>query len=936
LKYDIVLQMLLAALILPWLAGCNSNTDRPAADRRSDHAASTPKSIAEVARAATAKFERDHNHADAISSLVAYRTEANLAMEDENNRLLFGLELDLRNRSGFRQQANQAIRKFAMYHPINLEKLIGLTHPTRPIVTFANRPNLNDAGEVAKQGLMSILYALQLHQEACDAISTIESSDLYRTNDLEVMTFCAWVSSICEQTPHHRRILAGLPNEATQYPAYWLAIGNFASKDSSLQISRQQVSLLYLMALRCEPNHLLACQAAISATDDEQLAAKLRLQLSFIQEHQSMVNDLVSGAANPRQVVPPLSRRLNESGRFLESLAWQLWYVTDVFPDVSQQTTLRAAREKVLRNYPEGYDWQKIIGQFSLDDAIQIAAKIKAKAVELPTNAPSLAEQSPREEPIPIVLEDVTEDAGVDFQWRNSSKVVNQNFRLFEPLGGAAVVLDFNRDGASDLYLVQADGDPLQADRGDKVQSDQLFQNITLEPSEIRFRCLTPSAGLVESGYGLGATSGDWNQDGWDDLVIANLDETVLMLNQADGTFQKRQLLRPDHASSQQLGLIPLSMAIADLDSDGLSEVVQLNYVNDPDVFAPITYRADGKADNLPSPLHFVPGPTWIWSFDTKGNSRAIELLPASTGMGLLVADFLQVGRNQMYVGNDLRPNHFFEFDRDDTGQLTRRESAIARGIANGPNGTPLASMGICAGDFDGSGTLDLHVTNYVDEWVNLYLSDGNSFVDRAVTFGLSTPSLPMVGFGCQTIDLENDGDHDLIVANGHIEDLTKSGQGFLMPTQVFRFAKNQFESIAPSGGDYWNQPHLGRAVARADFNADGLADFVITDALQPTRIFCNKTVTGNAFLTIELVGTKTERDATGCQVTISSPSDQFKPRKVWSQAGDGYLSRNQRAITVGLGRATKPVDIEVVWPSGERNHQRDVLPNQRILMVEG
>ena len=296
--------------------------------------------------------------------------------------------------------------------------------------------------------------------------------------------------------------------------------------------------------------------------------------------------------------------------------------------------------------------------------------------------------------------------------------------------------------------------------------------------------------------------------------------------------------------------------------------------------------------------------------------------------MGLVVADFLQQGFNQIYISNDQMPNQFFAFDSK-AGTWT--ESAGLRGIATGPNGKSLAGMGVAAADFDRNGWLDLHVTNFSDEWANYFLqSPDGMFLDRSVSGGLAEPSGPMVGFGCQAIDLDNDRDHDLIVANGHIEDLRDHGARFKMPSQVFQFSKGRY-SLVPSSelsgpklsgpkrsgpgstdagstdagsstaetSTYWNQMHLGRGVASGDLDNDGRVDFVITHALERARVFQNQSDQVGGFLEIEWVSTTGERSAVG---SIAEVDDGKGSRKCFHQTGHGYLVRNQPIIHLGLG----------------------------------
>jgi hypothetical protein len=254
-------------------------------------------------------------------------------------------------------------------------------------------------------------------------------------------------------------------------------------------------------------------------------------------------------------------------------------------------------------------------------------------------------------------------------------------------------------------------------------------------------------------------------------------------------------------------------------------------------------------------------------------------------------------------------------------------------GAAYSFDGGGTASMGIAAGDFDHSGTLDLHVTNFQNENVCLYLARNGYFQDRAAQFRLGVPSYRVLGFGSQSLDYDNNGLLDLAVTNGHIDDYAKMSGPFRQKSQLFANLGKQFQEVTvsdPSG--YWSQPHLGRAMARIDFNRDGKNDLVVTHLNEPSALLINESKTPGHWLQLRLVGVESERDAVGAKVTVESEDRRWTE---WAVGGDGYLCRNEAVVSFGLGTATKIDRVQIQWPSGANQILNNVGIDHRILVAE-
>lgn len=242
--------------------------------------------------------------------------------------------------------------------------------------------------------------------------------------------------------------------------------------------------------------------------------------------------------------------------------------------------------------------------------------------------------------------------------------------------------------------------------------------------------------------------------------------------------------------------------------------------------------------------------------------------------------------------------------------------------------------MGVASGDFNRDGTLDLHVTNFHNESVNLFIQNQFGFFsDRAQNFGLTEPSMPVLGFGTQAGDFDNDGWLDLAVLNGHVYDATNVGIPFRMQAQLLRGDRSGFKLEQPeTNGEYWQQKQLGRSLAIWDFNRDGRMDLVANHLDQPVAVLQNNSETQN-WLQLRIVGSDSERDAIGTEVTITAGPESWTAQRI---AGDGYMVSNEPILHYGIGKIESLDLITVHWPSGAVQSFENTPSNARYLVVEG
>jgi hypothetical protein len=256
-------------------------------------------------------------------------------------------------------------------------------------------------------------------------------------------------------------------------------------------------------------------------------------------------------------------------------------------------------------------------------------------------------------------------------------------------------------------------------------------------------------------------------------------------------------------------------------------------------------------------------------------------------------------------------------------------------GLATDAEGSSQACMGIAAGDANGDGRIDLFVTNYVDESNALYeqQADG-TFTEASRRAGLTNTSLPLLGFGTQFLDADIDGWEDLVVANGHVDDFRFKGYAFEMPTQVFRNAEGIFRDLsADSLGPYFQKMHLGRGLARLDWNGDGRDDFAVSHLGEPAALMTNVSSTEGHSLSFRLRATQSARDAIGTVVTIETDRRRLVRQLT---AGDGYQASNERKLVIGIGSAEQANAVRVRWPSGHSEQFDDLASGQTWLIIEG
>lgn len=448
------------------------------------------------------------------------------------------------------------------------------------------------------------------------------------------------------------------------------------------------------------------------------------------------------------------------------------------------------------------------------------------------------------------------------------------------------------------------------------------------------FTDVTRAAGLDVEMYGLGVAAADFNNDGFPDLLITCVGQNRLFRNTGKGTFV-------DVTKGSGLdGRLALSTSALwfDFDRDGLLDLFVCNYVKwsaDHDVFCSL----DGKAKSYCTPEAYRGETCWL--FRNKGNGTFEDVTAtcgifdsSSKALGVAMLDVDQDGWPDLVVANDTQPNKLYRNERN--GRF--REVGLQAGVALSADGAARAGMGIDAGDFANLGRMGLAVTNFDNEMIGLYRPVGSSlFEDVAARAGVGQASRTRLGFGCQFADFNLDGSLDLVVANGHIDDTVRNirgNVGYAQAPQLFvNDGRGGFRDVAGDAGRAFVVPRVGRGLAVGDFDNDGDVDLLMTTNNGPAVLFRNDRPSGNRSIRFRLVGTTSNRDAIGATVRIfHDGTSQMRMVKT----GSSYLSQSELPVTFGVGARERIDRVEITWPRGRTEEFRGLATGRPYQCVEG
>jgi hypothetical protein len=519
----------------------------------------------------------------------------------------------------------------------------------------------------------------------------------------------------------------------------------------------------------------------------------------------------------------------------------------------------------------------------------------------------------PTPEDKPILFRDRTQESGLDFVYRNGEEA--NEYTILETLGGGVALIDYDQDGLLDIFVTG--GGRFGPKRTILGLPNRLFRNA----GDWRFRDVTALVGLpVEEPlfYSHGAAVADYDNDGWPDLLVTGYGRMALYRNRK-GQFEevtaRAGLLepRPLHWST--------SAAWGDLDGNGWPDLYVTHYVNWSFQNHPrCEANGPGKPVDVCSPENFSPLPDALYLNEGDGTfvdaSTRAGLKPGN-GLGVVIADLDDDSRPDLYVANDATANHLYWNE----GGGRFEEAGELCGVAYDEFGNPDGSMGVAAGDYDGSGRLSLFVTNYQEQYQALYRNRGGRQFHYAIrAAGLAALGQGHVGFGTGFLDFDRDGILDLFFTNGHV--LRHPAPPHTVRQRPVLLRNNRrpdkplggFEDVTDCAGPYFQGSHIGRGVAFGDLDNDGATDLVISHSNDPVVLLENNAQPDHHWLGVVLEG-QPYRDAVGAKLTLEVGS-QTLVRAV--KGGGSYLSANDPRVLFGLGTSDRVKKLTIRWPSGK------------------
>lgn len=536
--------------------------------------------------------------------------------------------------------------------------------------------------------------------------------------------------------------------------------------------------------------------------------------------------------------------------------------------------------------------------------------------------APARQEQLPQ-------LVDITDSTGIKFEHVSSS----DKKYIVESMAGGVALIDYDRDGLPDIYFTNAPTVDMEL-AGKKARSALYHNN-----GDGTFTDVTERAGVAYPCFAMGAVVGDYNNDGWPDLLVTCLGGVVLYRNNGDGTFTD---------VTKQAGLADkqyaTGAAFGDYDHDGW-----------PDLF--ISHYVDFHLDDLPKfgsrktcqyrELAVQCGPRGLPGagdllFHNNGDGTFTDVSKGAGvddprgyyGLTAVWSDFNDDGRLDLFVANDAKPN--FLYRNDGNGHFT--DVAFPAGAAVSQDGSEQANMGVALGDYTHTGRFSIFVTHFADEYAALFRNDGGmNFTDVSFTAGVAPPSVPYVGWGTQFFDCDNDGWADIFMVDGHVYpqvDTINTGARYREPKLLFLNKHDgTFRNISALAGPAIQIPQASRGAAFGDLFNDGRIDIVIENLDGKPMILRPLGGARNHWIAFELQAAKGSPLALNARVKVSA-GDLVQLDEV--RSGGSYLSQNDLRVHFGMGTHARVDRADILWPSGKTETLTNLSVDQIYAVKEG
>ena len=516
--------------------------------------------------------------------------------------------------------------------------------------------------------------------------------------------------------------------------------------------------------------------------------------------------------------------------------------------------------------------------------------------------------------------------------WTHTSGKSAEKY-LPESTGAGCAFLDYDNDGWMDIYLVNSG--PCDFFTPKQPLRNALYHN----NRDGTFTDVTEKAGVPGGGYGMGVAVGDYNADGFPDLYVTQYGRSVLYRNNGDGTFTD---------VSEKAGVAVSGWASSavwfDYDNDGQLDLFVCRFVD----FDKSKHHRCG-APNIPAlagqneycyPRVYSPMSSWLFHNNGDGTFTDVSQkmgLADNPGKswGVVAIDINNDGWMDLFVANDTVANFLF------ANREGRRfeEIGFTAGVAYGEQGKARSGMGVDSADLNQDGWMDLFVTNLNHEFYALYQNKHDeSFEDIATSSGVANATRLMSGWGVKFFDYDNDGNLDLLIANGHPDDLIEkiySNVTYDEPLLLFRNTGAELHDVSLESGPLFSKRLTARGMAIGDFDNDGAVDVLVSVNDAAPLLLRNRAAAGNHWLGVQLVGKKCNRDAVGARITYQAGDLKRSRIKV---GGGSYLSSHDPRVVLGIGTRPKIDWLEVKWPlpSGTTERFTNLPIDRYVTFTEG
>lgn len=538
--------------------------------------------------------------------------------------------------------------------------------------------------------------------------------------------------------------------------------------------------------------------------------------------------------------------------------------------------------------------------------------------------------QNPKHEP--LFSEVPPEVSGI--RWVHDNAMSESHF-LPEALGPGCAFLDYDNDGWMDIFLVNSG--PSDFWKPAKPVRNALYKN----NRDGTFTDVTEKAGVCGTQFGMGVAAGDYDNDGWPDLLVTAYGRCTLYKNNHDGTFT-------DVTGHARLGTPGWTTSAVwfDYDNDGRLDLFVCSFVEYNGV-----RKLQCGNNQLGKNYYCVPrvfGPTASFLYHNNGDGTFTEVSKGTDiatalgkGLGVVATDINNDGRMDLFVANDTVQNFLFvNRGPASDGHWKWDEIALQSGVGFSANGRTRSGMGVDAADLDGDGWQDLFVANVDHEMYSVYMNNKDeSFHDASEKQGVARDTRLMSGWGLKYFDYDNDGNLDLLLANGHPDDMIDSYSmqvKYKEPLILYRQGNDGvLRNVSENAGPVFEKSFAARGLAVGDFDNDGAIDVIIGVNGGPPVLLKNNAARQNNWLGLKLEGVTCNRDAIGARIVWKAAG---KTRTRLKNNGGSYLSSHDPREVLGIGSATRIEELEIHWPGPSKHVDKlsNLEPNRYIKIVEG